>query len=418
MKNLLGALFVLMFACTLWGQDPGSETLACSFSATNGTYRPLYPMVNSNASSATFYGTTPANSLNKGTIFSAVWNGTNATCTTLFTIPNDGVTTNPIGRLVMDSAGNLYGVTTGGLDNGGGELYEFSPSTSAYTILFQFTGGTAGNSPSAVVRDSLGNFYVTTTQGGTGTCSNGCGLIALVKKVSGVYTETVLHNFAGGTADGSIPEGDITLFSGTAFANVSGGILLGTTNQSGANNFGTIYAVQLSIAGDPVFYKKMYDFVGGTSNLQNPVSGLYPSQWLGTFLGVAPGGTNNCGGIYEIQIGQVSATQSIVHLFTGSTDGCGAVGSLVADSAGNLYGATAGAGASSNGTAYKLTLNQSTGAWSEAPVYAFKGGTTDGGTPVGGWVIDGTTLFGVTTNGGANSNCESTWCGSFLAVPE
>jgi uncharacterized repeat protein (TIGR03803 family) len=42
---------------------------------------------------------------------------------------NDGV--GPDGVLTIDSKGNLYGTTGGGGPNGGGEVFELSPTTQA-----------------------------------------------------------------------------------------------------------------------------------------------------------------------------------------------------------------------------------------------------------------------------------------------
>src|SRR5208337_3429117 len=77
--------------------------------------------------------------------------------------------------LVMDSAGNLYGTTTGG-QNGMGNVFELTPSSGGwrYTSLHDFTGGSDGAVPIATPAfDANGNLYGTTSQGG----ANGYGVV-------------------------------------------------------------------------------------------------------------------------------------------------------------------------------------------------------------------------------------------------
>ena len=85
-----------------------------------------------------------------------------------FTTGTDGA--NPTGDLVGDSAGNLYGTTKlggGGITTGYGIVFEIS-STGVESILHTFTGNGDGGHPAAgLIRDSAGNFYGTTTAGGS-----------------------------------------------------------------------------------------------------------------------------------------------------------------------------------------------------------------------------------------------------------
>jgi len=87
--------------------------------------------------------------------------------------------------LARDSAGNLYGTSEfGGNSNcigGCGIVYMLSPSASgwAYSQLYTFTGAADGAYPvGGVVRDSNGNLYGTTYSGGTNRCgAQGCGVV-------------------------------------------------------------------------------------------------------------------------------------------------------------------------------------------------------------------------------------------------
>jgi uncharacterized repeat protein (TIGR03803 family) len=82
----------------------------------------------------------------------------------------------PVGDLIFDSAGNLYGTTAwGGLISQNcefdcGVVFELSPSGGGwtYTVLYYFTGGADGGEPAGrLTLDSEGNLYGTTYLGGT-----------------------------------------------------------------------------------------------------------------------------------------------------------------------------------------------------------------------------------------------------------
>ena len=76
-------------------------------------------------------------------------------------------------RFVMDPAGNLYGNTAYGGLYSWGSIFKLSPGSGGwtYTTLHDFTGGDDGALASAaVVRDSSGNLYGTTEEGGTYHC--------------------------------------------------------------------------------------------------------------------------------------------------------------------------------------------------------------------------------------------------------
>ncbi len=86
------------------------------------------------------------------------------------------VTTAPEGPLIMDSAGNLYGVSQFGGTHGEGNVYKLSPSGGSwiYSDLYDFTGLSDGGLPDGnLLMDSSGNLYGTTCCGGGPTGSEG-----------------------------------------------------------------------------------------------------------------------------------------------------------------------------------------------------------------------------------------------------
>ena len=138
----------------------------------------------------------------------------------------------PVAGLTMDPAGNLYGTTSGGGKNKLGVVFELT-KISNYTheiVLHSFSGGKSdGAVPVAgLVIDSAGNLYGTTSGGG----SKGFGVVfSLTGK--GHLKETVLHTFSGGS-DGAVPK------AGLIFDGINKGNLFGTTSKGGSG-FGVAF---------------------------------------------------------------------------------------------------------------------------------------------------------------------------------
>ena len=117
----------------------------------------------------------------------------------LYSFPGGNGGATPLGKLVFDSAGNLYGTTYY-------TAYELSPTSSGpWTIktLHSFAGGTDGaNVQSGLVFDKAGNLYGTTYRGGKhyGT------VFELTPHANGFWTEKVLHRFLPTGGDGFLPQ--------------------------------------------------------------------------------------------------------------------------------------------------------------------------------------------------------------------
>lgn len=153
------------------------------------------------------------------------------------------------GKVIFDSAGNIYGTAAGGGYQGGacatfggcGVVFELSPTDKGWkeTTLYTFTGGVDGGKPAAgVVFDSLGNLYGTTSGGGIGPCTDqgipGCGVVYELSLNGGAWTQQVLHSFTGGD-DGSEPVGGVTLDDE--------GNVYGTTQVGGAYESGVVFEI-------------------------------------------------------------------------------------------------------------------------------------------------------------------------------
>ena len=128
-------------------------------------------------SSGNLYGTTYAGgAYGYGTIFKLTPAGVETILYSFIGLPDAG---NPVGRLLMDGQGNMYGTTSFGGMYGDGAVFELSASGTE-SVLYSFTGGADGSSPfDGLVMDRAGNLYGTTEVGGNfnNSCPEGCGVV-------------------------------------------------------------------------------------------------------------------------------------------------------------------------------------------------------------------------------------------------
>ena len=172
--------------------------------------------------SGTLYGTTSrGGARNKGTVFSITPSGVEKVLR-IFRGYRDG--RYPLAGLI-NVKGTLYGTTPQGGGsgcNGYGCGTVFSITTSGVETVLHSFNGTDGENPTAGLIDVNGTLYGTTSNGGSGSCSFGCGTVFAIT-TSG--EETVLHSFTG-KPDGADPEAGLLNVNGT---------LYGTTSEGGAH---------------------------------------------------------------------------------------------------------------------------------------------------------------------------------------
>lgn len=218
----------------------GSENALFSFNGLDGSL-PKSTLIQVNGN---FYGTSSqgggaaACPSGCGVVFELSTNGTQ-TMLHVFTGGADGAY--PVGALVSDAAGNLYGTATNGgklnkaCPTGCGTVYKLAPSpggTWTFTVLHKFTGEGDGYYPAgALVMDTKGNLYGLT--GGNTCWGNTCA--GSLFEITTAGTETVLYKFKGKNGDGQFPSGALVLDGK--------GNLYGTTYLGGAYGYGTVFKV-------------------------------------------------------------------------------------------------------------------------------------------------------------------------------
>ena len=303
--------------------------------------------------------------------------------------------------VIRDSAGNLYGTTSeGGNLSNRGTVFKLAPDGTE-TILYEFCPRGQcpdGGFPRAgVIEDNAGNLYGTTTGGGI---TDG----GVVFKVAPNGTETVLYNFCrkADCSDGFDPTAPLIMDGA--------GNLYGTTMMGG-----TGYGVVFKLAPDGT-ETVLHAFAGGSSDGTYPASGLI-ADGAGNLYGTTPsGGLGSCGQprlcgvIFKVT---PDGTETVLYKF-GGADGAVPLGGLVMDEAGNLYGTTSQGGIANEGVVYELGA-----AGQETVLYRFTGNgelCNKGCVPFGSLSRDGAgNLYGVTQYGGKS---QSIWGVVFRLSPK
>jgi uncharacterized repeat protein (TIGR03803 family) len=301
--------------------------------------------------------------------------------TLIFSFPGGSGGVSPLGTLIEDQAGNLYGTTAaGGVSQPSivgpeyGVVFEMTPQ-GVETVLHEFGIGKDGADPRAgVIADGKGNLYGTTAEGGP--TYNGT-----VFRVAPGGKEKVLHKFAS-DPDGALPQGGLLA--------VGHGDFVGTTTYGGSAGAGTVYQASTKRSD----YKVLFSFTGSTTGT-NPTGPLIRDS-AGNLYGVASGGGSaDMGAVFMLS---PSGTETLLYSFQGGNDGSEPYGGLVSDTAGNLYGVTYSGGSSGYGTLFEIAPGGT-----ETLLHTFTGTQADGSGPYAAPIRDKAgNLYGTTSEGGAS----------------
>ena len=256
----------------------------------------------------------------------------------------------PLGRLLLDPAGNLYGTTTIGGTIGYGSVFK-ADSSGNESVFYSFAGPPDGNEPlGGLIQDAAGNLYGTTGYGGTTTlCGTdqksfaGCGIVF---KLDPSGTETVLHRFGSNGPDGAAPDGTASLGQfGYSLGLHARGRREGVHGPHTTERTAGRCRLRHRIQGGCGWHRK--------SRAQLHKSGWRRTPWrrrpdqAGNLYGVTlSGGLQNCPSAFFGDCGTVFKVDTSGQLSTfysfkggdGGPDGDIPESSLILDPAGNLYG--------------------------------------------------------------------------------
>jgi uncharacterized repeat protein (TIGR03803 family) len=309
----------------------------------------------------------------------------------------------PVSSLISDPVGNFYGTTEYGGGSFYGTVFELSPPQQlggeyVETILYSFTNTGDGARPTAaLLRDNAGNLYGTTSDSNAGGDGEVFRLSPPIQS-GGVWTESILYRFQGGT-DGSSPN--------AALITDGRGNLYGTATSS---------VFELSPPqnrGTPWTFTLLHEFKCCTSDGWNavaplvidPEGNLYGTTEWGGDLSNDSCGSPGCGTVFEVSPPSHAVhawAEKVIHTFTAGDDGFDPLTGLSLDVSGNLYGTTYSGGTGGGGTAFELSAPASgRGDWTHTVIHNFTySGTQDGAVPSAMILDSSGSLFGTTRFGG------------------
>ena len=306
----------------------------------------------------------------------------------------------PMAGVVFDANGNLFGAASIGAVNGAGTIFALAPLDVSHDVwsertLYRFHGRPHGDTPECrLVVTSAGSLFGTTWMGG----ANNLGTVFATfppNAPGAPWTQRLLYSFGSFPDDGVNPNAGLLGVPGKFYGVTSGG---------GAAGRGTVF--QLTPPDDPADTWRenvLYSFMAG-GDAAFPSSELIMDK-KGTLYGTTlQGGVNNLGAVYQLSppagAGQ-AWTETVIYSFNGA-DGTLPGGRLLIDADGAIFGTTDGGGDGAEGTVFKLDPPAQPGApWTETVLYSFSGGR-DGGNPFAGVIMDNRgRLFGAAQTGGS-----------------
>lgn len=245
----------------------------------------------------------------------------------------------PIGRLLFDQSGDIFGTTADYLQFGSlGTVFELTPSGGGWTKSFahRFTGSDGQYPAAGVIFDQSGDLYGTTYYGG----AHGDGAVYELTPSGSGWTEKVLYSFQGGS-DGA----DVA--AGLIFDNA--GNLYGAATTGGSGGGGTVF--ELMPSSGQWTLSALCSFTGS----EGPASSLVMDT-LGNLYGTTvEDGAYGAGSVFKLTRSGSGWNCTDIYDFTGGSDGANPFGGLVLDASGNLYGTTEAGGANGDGVIFEIT---------------------------------------------------------------
>ena len=211
------------------------------------------------------------------------------------------------GPLLQATDGNLYGTAgMGGSPTCGcGVLFEYNLKTNSYSVLHTFVGGTDGVFPMGnLIQDANGNIYGETTNGGDPSCvfsgmQPGCGTI--FEYDPGTKQESVVHAFGSTSGDGLYPNTGMMIASDGNFYGMTGNG--GSTTDVATSNagYGTVFQFNPTSGQETV----LYSFSGPPDGTFDAGEGDFVQMSSGDLIGLTTGGgaaPTGSGTIFELYL--------------------------------------------------------------------------------------------------------------------
>ena len=372
------------------------------------------------------YGTASTDTTGNGIVFKLVPDGSNWIFYPIYRFQGGNSGASPEARVVFGPEGLLYGITEGP-DTGAGVAYSLQPPATFCpsficswneNILYDFgysDGYAIGYGD--VAFDSAGNIYGTFETGGSTCIGSGGGTgphgdgggggpqgnVWQLSKSGGSWTKKIIYNFEDYSSGADPLSGVITDAAGNVY---------GTATACGdpqCDHFGTVFELTYH---QGICWNETTLHVFSGNDGKYPIAGLVADS-AGNMYGATPdGGPNGGGTVFELSPSGSGWTFQVLYNLTG-TNATGPWRAVSLDAAGNVYGTTYGVGAFGYGSIFKLSPGS--GGWTYTDLHDFTGGN-DGGYPLSNVAIDAHgNLYGTASVGGTSSAC-SGGCGTVWEI--
>ena len=248
------------------------------------------------------------------------------------------------GALASDGAGFLWGTTFFGSTGSRGTVFKIDTATGDLTTVVRF-GAIAGHGDSPIggmVSDGAGNMWGTTSDSAVNV--NGNGTIFKIDTTNGALTTVASFTGTGGAIPGRQPAAELV--------NDGAGHLLGTTS-GGTENMIYSTAFSVEIATGNVTTLVVLDDHNALFKGREPHAPII-DDGAGHFWGTTYfGGSHDLGTVFKIDQ-STGAFTAVVEFDDSTIRGAHPDAPLVSDGAGFLWGTTFSGGSSNDGTVFKI----------------------------------------------------------------
>jgi uncharacterized repeat protein (TIGR03803 family) len=253
---------------------------------------------------------------------------------------------NPMGGLVMDKRGALYGTTQGGGTGGGGTVFQLKQQGEIWNEHVLYNFNVPAFPEGHLVFDKSGALYGSTAS--DGPTFSGTVFQLVPPQTGNDWTYNLLYTFTGQNMDGGDPRGGL-IFDDK-------GSLYGTTERGGIAGLGTVFRLDPPLPGHTTWTEtQLYRFKDVASDGASPVTGLIFDKNGALYGTTSAGGTFYGGTVFKLTPKPTEPwRKKILWSFGGPGDGSGPWAPLMMK-AGALYGTTLGGGTYSEGVVYRIT---------------------------------------------------------------
>ena len=374
-------LVLVMVALATTAQSQTYSVLYNFGSNPGDPINPQYDGLISQGRDGKMYSTTITGGANGvGTMFQMTTGGTPAV---LYNFACCSVAYEPYSGLTLGADGNFYGTTSVGGTFGSGTVFKLTP-TGTLSVLYNFAGSDGGDPHAPPIQGTDGNFYGTTLGGGAQS-------LGTVYKLTPSGTLTTLYSFDathGYNAFAPLVQG-------------SDGSFYGTAELGGASGLGLVYKITST---GKLTVLVNFDGTNGAQPLSPLIQGID-----GNFYGTTAQGGANTGVVFRMT---ATGKVTVLHTMNGGTDGLEPFAGLLQATDGNLYGVNQYGGTSNFGTIFRINPKSP---FTYTVLYNFDGVTGQYPSTA---LIQHTngTIYGDSSLGGTGTQCGGSSCGTFFTL--